>query len=149
MMASALLTSIVLLASFTNSEGFRSIGTGGTGGLEARSLEVIRTQAQYRSLWKRLSSTLTLADRSRRTPEEAPNNVDWSSEQVVVVHGGQQPTGGYSVRILEVDESGNQVEVRAKLQSPGPNARVTQALTQPYAVISLPKTQKKLRLVMD
>jgi hypothetical protein len=52
----------------------------------------------------------------------------------LVVYGGQQPTGGYSVGVAGARVEGDRVTVRVSLEDPPPDAIVTQALTYPYEI---------------
>lgn len=49
----------------------------------------------------------------------------------VSAHAGERPTGGYQVSLSEAGAG----KVRVTLRKPGPEDIVTQALTQPYAVV--------------
>ncbi len=56
----------------------------------------------------------------------------------VLASAGQQPTGGYSVEITQINRiSDNQAFVKAVLTTPGPEEIVTMALTYPYDVVRL------------
>ncbi len=52
----------------------------------------------------------------------------------LVVYGGQQPTGGYSVGVAEARVEGDRGTVRVSLEDPPPDAIVTQSLTYPYEI---------------
>lgn len=50
---------------------------------------------------------------------------------------GEKKTGGYSVKITKVAQSGKELRITYKLTSPGPNDIVTQALTYPKDTVKL------------
>lgn len=52
----------------------------------------------------------------------------------LVVHRGEQPTGGFSVGVSGAEIEGDRVTVRLSLKSPPPDAIVTQSLTYPYEI---------------
>jgi hypothetical protein len=52
----------------------------------------------------------------------------------LLVHGGQRPTGGYSVAVAGAKVEGDRVTVRLSLEDPPPDAMVTQSLTYPYEI---------------
>ncbi len=55
----------------------------------------------------------------------------------LVVFRGVFPTGGYGIRIDSVQRAGNKFVVRATFTDPSKGAIVTQAFTQPTAVVPL------------
>jgi len=60
----------------------------------------------------------------------------------IVVGYGEQPTGGYSIKVNEVYLTDNAVVVDTDLIGPGENEQVTNALTYPYVVIKTEFTDK-------
>jgi hypothetical protein len=54
---------------------------------------------------------------------------------VVVISGGQQRTGGYSVEAKSLEVKDGKFIVRWKLNAPGPGSIVTQAITYPTLTI--------------
>lgn len=61
----------------------------------------------------------------------------------------QKPTGGYSIRVNQVERQGNQVTIHAEEIAPAEDSMVTQVLTTPVAVISFqtdddPEVQLKM-----
>jgi hypothetical protein len=56
---------------------------------------------------------------------------------LVAVFQGQQPTGGFTVRVTRIERSGERLIVHAILTKPLDNAFVTQSLTSPLHVVSI------------
>ena len=56
---------------------------------------------------------------------------------LVAVLQGQQPTGGFSVRVTSIARSGERLVVHATFTKPLDNAFVTQSLTSPLHVVSI------------
>jgi hypothetical protein len=78
-------------------------------------------------------------DRSRATIARLVPSATTSDGRVLVaVFQGQQNTGGYSIRITAIERRGDQLVVRATFSSPGAGAMVTQVLTSPAHVASIP-----------
>ena len=83
------------------------------------------TEADYRSRW---SSLVGRGD--------APA-VDFSRSVVVFLLAGERNTGGWSVEPKGVTVEGTTAVVDAEVRGPAPDMIVTQALTYPYAVVSI------------
>lgn len=79
---------------------------------------------------------------------EVPVDVDFASQQAIVLALGQQPTGGYWISADAVQRVGNTLYVQATANRPGPDAMTTQALTYPFAVAVIP-SQGNVTLVSD
>ncbi len=92
---------------------------------------VIRTQDEFQRFWDRFFA--------RRTDRPMPT-IDFTTQMVVVVTMGPQPTTGYAVRITDVSRSGRGIVVHVTTISPGPNCAVGQVRTFPVAVSRLRKT---------
>lgn len=90
------------------------------------------------ALWSDLWAALTA---NRADPPARPE-VDFDEETVVVLLLGERRTGGYAVGIERVRERRNEVEVVVDVQRPAPGDMVTQALTSPYFVATIPVTDK-------
>lgn len=58
----------------------------------------------------------------------------------ILVSDGVKPTGGYSVVITDIIQVNNQIIVKAQVTSPTPGQFVTEALTHPFALVRIAKT---------
>lgn len=133
----AILSLIVILAVGCNSkkaafEGdaeFTILAERGYGGRSTPSHELVKDQAELEALY-----------RSMRI-EEIPA-VDFSKNNVVAVFMGQKPTGGYSITIDKVEIKGNTAMILVKNTVPEPGAILTMAITNPYCIAAIPKTEK-------
>jgi hypothetical protein len=56
---------------------------------------------------------------------------------LVAVFQGQQPTGGFAIRVTRIERDGDRLVVRAIFARPLPNAIVTQAFTSPVHIVSI------------
>jgi hypothetical protein len=61
--------------------------------------------------------------------------IDWKKQMLIVIQGGTQRTGGYSVDAKSVDVKDGTAIVHWKLNTPAPGSIVTQALTNPALTI--------------
>jgi hypothetical protein len=62
-------------------------------------------------------------------------SIDWKKHMVVVVSGGRQPTGGYSVEVKDLEIKDGKLIVHWKLNAPAPGSFVTQVITTPTLTI--------------
>jgi hypothetical protein len=74
---------------------------------------------------------------------------DFSREVAVGVFMGLRNTGGYSTQITRVFGSASIVSVFYKSKSPAPGSMVTMALTSPYHVIKIKKTNRTIKFVLN
>jgi hypothetical protein len=67
--------------------------------------------------------------------------VDFDADHVVFIQMGQKPTGGYGIELAEPYATVNDGEALIRLRwiEPAPGSIVTQILTSPCLIISLPK----------
>jgi hypothetical protein len=67
--------------------------------------------------------------------------VDFDAEHVVTIQMGQKPTGGYGIELAEPDATLKDGEalIRLRWVEPPPGSIVTQILTSPCLIVSLPK----------
>jgi hypothetical protein len=61
--------------------------------------------------------------------------IDWTKQMLIVISGGTQRTGGYSVEAKSLEVKDGKLIVNWKLNTPGPGSIVTQALTNPALTI--------------
>lgn len=67
-------------------------------------------------------------------------DVNFSDHDVILVTLGEQPSGGYWAHVTGVQKVGNVLYVEGMVNRPGEDEAATQALTQPYTVVIVPKT---------
>ena len=111
---------------------FTTIARGQQSGVDARSAVLIQDEARLKAQGIR--------------PQQA---VDFNRESVVAVYMGEQKTGGYSVEITSVKLEGGKLVVTVKQNRPSPGAMVTQALTQPYHAVKIPKVPAGTTLTVN
>lgn len=133
----ALLLGLLLAAvtSFAQTNPFdityRTYKTGQHSNEKSFKTYVIRSQMEWEDYWYKTTGN------PRRT---APTDVNWGDTELLAIHLGERPTGGYSVYVDNIDTN-DSTNFRVHLiESRPPKGRmVTQALSSPYTIISLPK----------
>lgn len=104
----------------------------GTDSQVSEPREVIaRSAGEWRALW------------STHSAERAPD-IDVSRWTVVAVFLGTRPTGGYEVEITRVLQEGGATVVEYREQRPPPDAFLIQALTSPFHIVRIPRTDTKV-----
>lgn len=71
--------------------------------------------------------------------------VDFNNDMVIAVFQGEKNTGGYSIEINRIIEKEKVIEVSVLETFPGRACMVTQALTSPYHVVKLAKSDKEVK----
>jgi hypothetical protein len=91
-------------------------------------------------LWRQHTSNIT--------PPIVLPAVDFSTQTVIAVVLGSRPTGGYSIRIVEVlppGAPGAPIIVRVEESSPPPGVIVTQAFTSAFHFVTIPRWDGPVR----
>lgn len=95
------------------------------GGRDKESTAIIRSHSQLENLYKELGW------------KDIPS-VDFNKNNVVAVFMGQKSSGGYSISVRKVTVEGNTATVEVYRSSP--EGMATMALTAPYTIVVIPKT---------
>ena len=78
---------------------------------------------------------------------EIEPNVNFEDKTVIVVVMGQKPSGGYSVNLKQLEVGKDTIQFMVEEIIPGEKCFVTEALTNPYQIIAIDKTQKEIKFV--
>jgi hypothetical protein len=113
---------------------WREIATGSQSGIETPGRTVIRTPEAWQAWWKEHTKN----EFDPANPNEPPK-VDFDKEMILAATMGERSTGGFAIHFTEIKTEGGTLKVIVKSTSPGPDAMVTMALTQPFAIIAVPK----------
>lgn len=117
-------------APFTGTSGFSS---GYTEPIEM----VISSPRLWRSVWKKHHQSMTSAP---PLPQ-----IDFRNQEIIFISGGNQPTGGYSIEINEIENTtweGNPARVvNYRILSPDPSAIKIMSITQPFLIKPVPRVQ--------
>ncbi len=71
--------------------------------------------------------------------------IDWNKQMLIIISGGTQPTGGYSVELTGLKVNGDTLTVHWKLKTPRPGDIVTQALTSPALTLLVERYDSTVR----
>jgi hypothetical protein len=105
----------------------------GTDSSIIRAREVtVRTPEEWRTLWSAHSS------------DPAPQ-LDFSRSIVVGVFLGSRPTAGFRVEITRATVHGDQAVVNFVEHRPDPDAILSQVVTAPFHLVTLPSTVRTVR----
>jgi len=72
-------------------------------------------------------------------------SIDWAKQMIIVVSGGVQRTGGYSVTVNKLEVGDKVLTVHWKLNTPKPGQPVTQAITHPAQTILVERFEGEVR----
>lgn len=75
---------------------------------------------------------------------EHPVDFDESRHQAVYIELGVRPTGGYAVEVVRVYEEDKHLVLEYSEHQPAPDQYVTQALTSPWVMVLLPRTDLRV-----
>jgi len=80
-----------------------------------------------------------------------PKGADLTANIYIIASLGLKPNPGYTVRILQLQQKGEVINVKIELGEPDPNKFYIQVMTRPIAVAEVPKANlqslKQLRFV--
>lgn len=118
-------------------DDIEELARGNNSGVQAERMSVIRDTDALARAWSE-------AGERGDTP-----TVDFEESMVVAVFMGERRTGGHRVRVESVRESGDELVVSVNMEAPGPNCMTTQALTQPYQIVRLPRLEGEVTFQIE
>jgi hypothetical protein len=134
--------SLLLLACPSNEEaGFNSLSKGNLYGAGAEGFKKENIVISSKEEWGSFLSKIDTINKESKTFE---NPIDFSKETIVVVVDKVRNTGGFSIEITEVIKEGKTFLIKVKSKGPKPMDRVTTAIMQPYHIVKMNKTKKKI-----
>ena len=128
----ALLTLAVGVMAFQGADvAFQVLDRGSNSGEKDQGLKVLRTERAFEEFLK---------EHSPNQADKLPKQVDWKTEQIVLIFGGQQRTGGFGVNVKRIVNTDVQrLTLEAVLTKPNPGQAVTLAITTPYTIVKMPR----------
>lgn len=72
--------------------------------------------------------------------------IDFSRREAILVAAGPRSSTGYDLRILGVRETGSRIVVTVRERTPSLGQPVTAKVTYPFRLITVPRSDKHLRL---
>ena len=94
----------------------------------------IHNQADFDALWQKAFAKQSGA------PDKPV--VDFSKDMVLAIFIGDQSTGGYIIRIKNVDTSGATIDVTVLVTSPGQNCRHPRSASDAFMIATMPASTK-------
>jgi hypothetical protein len=126
-----------MAAGLAQAAPFTTIARGdGSGQLTARQV-VVRTPAEWQTLWK-------FHGRTEKLPE-----IDFNTRTVVGVFLGTKPSTGHQVEIVGVRTEGDTLIVEYRQQQPARGIISAQILTAPFHLISVPRHAGPVKFVQQ
>ena len=71
-------------------------------------------------------------------------NVDFETENVLAVFGGQKNSGGHSVAVKEIVDTGDTRRITLTHTAPGSSCITTQSLTSPFQFVRVSKSDARI-----
>lgn len=65
------------------------------------------------------------------------NEDDITRSNYIILNMGEKNTGGYSIGVEKVEETGTNIVITVKETAPAPDSMVMQVITYPYAVVKI------------
>ena len=134
-----LLASCTACAAIAATVSFATLAKGLASGVGQPTQIVVRSQHDWAALWSR----------HMRTPiaPPPPPSVDFSRDMVVGLFMGERPTGGYAIEITRIERTDQGLSVHYRTSLPDPSAIQTQALTQPFHLVTVPRVDDPVTFV--
>ncbi|MFT7678362.1 MAG: hypothetical protein ACI8QC_002352 [Planctomycetota bacterium] len=116
-------------------------------GIRSQQLRLVRTQAEWLSLWREHSS--------QQLPAPEPPKIDFESQMLIAVFLGERPTSGFGIQLQRVralaGEQGQAPTLEAMARESRPDADTLQAqvITTPFQMLLAPRTSGVSRLIME
>jgi protease stability complex PrcB-like protein len=115
----------------------RTIARGTLSGIERPRQVVVRTEAEWRALWK------------EHAPEQDPPPVDFSTRTIVAVFLGSRNTAGYTAEIARIERGPREAIVHVRESRPGRDQMLAQVITTPFHIVSVPLLDGSVTFVDD
>jgi hypothetical protein len=123
---------LLSIASFGTPVKFTTIDRGQQSNIDEPRQAVVRTAAEWTAIWK------------QHAGERAQPKVDFNAATVIGVFLGSRPTGGFELEITAIDVEGPDAVVTWREVRPERGAILSQVLTMPYHIVSIPKIAGKV-----
>jgi hypothetical protein len=108
---------------------FSTVARGSQSGIRESLQVLIRSDPEWADLWRRHTAPVL-------PPPPVPQ-IDFGHQMVIGVFIGKRPSGGHEVEVVDVREAAGRLAVRYRGKIPPAGMLTTQALTYPYHLIRL------------
>lgn len=115
---------------------FKKLENNSQSGIKEKSFVPVSNKSAWDSLYSEIYSyRLNMPD----VPE-----INFKEEMIIGVFMGEQNSGGYEIEVMEITQTSDHIKVYVKDKIPGKTCNTTDVLTQPYTLIIIPKSNKKV-----
>lgn len=101
--------------------------------------KVITNQSKFKAEWKDVHTGVS--------PLPGTPSVNFDSRTVVLLMLEGKATGGYAIDEVSVVEQEFEIYVSYAEVQPGNGCVLTQAVTKPYTILSIPNTEKEINFI--
>lgn len=101
------------------------------------SQTVITDQATFQAEWNKVQ------------PNQSLPPADFTTQAVILLDAGDQPTTGYAIRISRLEDTTTQLIVHYQIEVPPPGTVTGQMFTRPWAMQVIPKPVKPVTFQKD
>jgi hypothetical protein len=137
--------SLLLVGCPKNEEGgFTSLSKGSLFGNGAEGFKKENIVISSKEEWK---SFLLKVDTTNKVSKTFENTIDFSKEMVIVCIDKVRNSGGFSIEIIEVVTESDTFLIKVKTEGPKPMSMVTSVMIQPYHIVKIKKTNKKIKFI--
>ena len=106
---------------------FLNVIKGYRSGIREPLQTVVRSQAEWTTLWRRHSNDLNAT----------PPTVLFDQEIAAVVFLGEKSTGGYDITITRAEQTDDALVIYYQEKTPGPGSTVIQVFQQPFHIVRM------------
>ena len=125
-------------------EGFTSLTKGNLFGNGAEGFKKENIVISSKEEWR---SFLSKMDTTNKVSKAFENAIDFSKEMVLVCMDKVRNSGGFSVEIMEAVKEADTLLIKVQSKGPKPMAMVTAVMIQPYHIIKIKKTNKRIKFL--
>jgi len=136
-----LLASCTACAATAATMPFATLAKGLASGVGQPTQIVVRSQTDWAALWSRHMRT--------QIAPPPPPSVDFSRDMVLALFMGERPTGGYAIEVTRIERTDHGLSVHYLTSRPDPSAMQTQALTQPFHLVTVPRVDDPVTFVAE
>lgn len=115
---------------------FKTIAQDFIGGLTNSKFMVINDDISLADIYSTINKS--------RTPELEIPEINFEKETVIALFLGEKNSGGYAIGVDQVLNKKDKISVIYKVISPKQGEMVTNVMTQPFIIIKISKTKKKI-----
>ena len=125
-------------------EGFTSLIKGNLFGNGAEGFKKENIVISSKEEWR---SFLSKMDTTNKVSKAFENAIDFSKEMVLVCMDKVRNSGGFSVEIMEAVKEADTLLIKVQSKGPKPMAMVTAVMIQPYHIIKIKKTNRRIKFL--